>query len=402
MTQEQLVDYFEGVAWKRLSSVEVDPTRSNQHEFQGVASLRQILGDSRIEGLPAHFLYLGEEEEDTSTDQGYLTWYDSRENQPDRSSEYRLYFTKTSVTEKAEAGDLLIIGRKPDDSLMVIIAKEGTSFEGQLFWLFGIPDAWRSGFGHRSIERNEQIDFAAELILEQLGFEVAPVGDEWLDEMLRRFNGKFPITKVFSEFARETIGDIDVSIDPDNVLIAWIDHEKSLFKTLERYIVEQKLETGFEDVDEFINYSLSVQNKRKSRAGLALENHLEVIFIDSGIEYSRNKKTENNATPDFLFPGIDCYHNSHFPVERLSMLAVKSTCKDRWRQALSEAALIEHKHLLTLEPGISVNQTDEMVANNLQLVVPKGLHHTYKPEQQPWLMDLDSFIHLVRTKQEQF
>ena len=67
MTQGQLIDYFKDVAWKRLSAVEVDPTRSNQHEFQGVASLRKILGDSRIEGLPAHFLYLGEQEEDISS-----------------------------------------------------------------------------------------------------------------------------------------------------------------------------------------------------------------------------------------------------------------------------------------------------------------------------------------------
>ena len=42
------------------------------------------------------------------------------------------------------------------------------------------------------------------------------------------------------------------------------------------------------------------------------------------------------------------------------MLAVKSTCKDRWRQILAEADRLPVKHLLTLEPGISVAQTDEM------------------------------------------
>ena len=399
MTQGQLIDYFKDVAWKRLSAVEVDRTRSNQREFNGVASLRQILGDSRIEGLPAHCLYFGEAEEDISTGQSYLTWYNARENTPDRSAEYRLYFTKTSVTEKAEAGDLLIIGRKPDDSLMVIIAKEGTSFESQMFWLFGIPDDLRPVFEVRSIKRNEQIGFAAGLILETLGIEVAPADDMWLDEMLSRFNGAFPPTRDFSEFARETMGYIAVSDNPDAALISCMEQEELLFKTLERHIVWQKLEMGFEDVDDFISYSLSVHNRRKSRTGFALENHLEVIFTDSGITYARNKETENRAKPDFLFPDIDCYHNRHFPVERLSMLAVKSTCKDRWRQALSEAALIEHKHLLTLEPSISVNQTNEMAANNLQLVVPEELHQTYKPEQRDWLMDLSSFIQHVRIKQ---
>lgn len=77
------------------------------------------------------------------------------------------------------------------------------------------------------------------------------------------------------------------------------------------------------------------------------------------------------------------------------MLGVKSTLKDRWRQVLAEAARIDHKHLLTLEPGISTHQTDEMVRNGLQLVVPQGLHATYTPEQAGWLMNVRGFIDLV-------
>lgn len=82
------------------------------------------------------------------------------------------------------------------------------------------------------------------------------------------------------------------------------------------------------------------------------------------------------------------------------MLGVKSTCKDRWRQVLAEADRIEHKHLLTLEASISKHQTDEMRAKNLQLVLPRGLHETYMPEQQAWLMDISSFTTLVRERQD--
>ena len=60
------------------------------------------------------------------------------------------------------------------------------------------------------------------------------------------------------------------------------------------------------------------------------------------------------------------------------MLGAKSTCKDRWRQVLSEAQRIPNKHLLTLEPGISENQTDEMQAKRLQLILPAQLHATYR------------------------
>jgi len=70
------------------------------------------------------------------------------------------------------------------------------------------------------------------------------------------------------------------------------------------------------------------------------------------------------------------------------MLAAKTTCKDRWRQVLAEANKINNKHLFTLQPSITENQTDEMRQNGLQLVVPKDLKKTYKASQQSRLMTL--------------
>jgi hypothetical protein len=109
--------------------------------------------------------------------------------------------------------------------------------------------------------------------------------------------------------------------------------------------------------------------------------------------------TENRAKPDFIFPDISHYHDPVFPAIYLTMLGVKSTCKDRWRQVLSEARRIERKHLFTLEPGISENQTIEMTENKLTLVLPKGLHDSYKPVQQECLMQLEKFIELTKERQ---
>lgn len=81
------------------------------------------------------------------------------------------------------------------------------------------------------------------------------------------------------------------------------------------------------------------------------------------------------------------------------MLGVKTTCKDRWRQVLSEAKRIDLKHLLTLEPGISDNQTNEMKAHNLQLVLPKSLHQSYNQNQRSWLMDIKDFLGLIKERQ---
>ena len=83
------------------------------------------------------------------------------------------------------------------------------------------------------------------------------------------------------------------------------------------------------------------------------------------------------------------------------MLGTKTSCKDRWRQLLPEAARIPEKHLLTLEPGISENQTNEMRAHSLQLVLPNSLHKTYNAAQQSWLMDLKTFINVVATRQQE-
>lgn len=93
------------------------------------------------------------------------------------------------------------------------------------------------------------------------------------------------------------------------------------------------------------------------------------------------------------------YRDPNFPAARLTMLGSKSTLKDRWRQVLSEAQRIAEKHLLTLEPGISENQTDEMKTKNLRLILPRKLHATYTPNQQRWLMDVSSFLKLVAERQ---
>ncbi len=400
-----LSEYFEGVAAKRLSVVEVDPASSNQHEFNGVKALKQLLGPERLNDIPVRFVWLGEENEGLSED-SHVTWYDSRENHPTRS-EYRLYFKSNPVMEMAREGDLLVVAKRPGGELMIIIASQGTTIENQLIWLFGVSVQIGTGFEFRELDEQQdmEVDFAVRFILEELGIEIEEPEADLFDRLLEPFQGMFPKTAEFSAFARKTLSDVSPMDDPDAALIAWIEREEKLFRRLERHIVSDRLKEGFAgpegaDVDGFISFSLSVQNRRKSRMGYSLEHHLEEIFCLRGIRYDRNKVTENNSKPDFLFPGQTEYRDQNFSSLKLSMLGVKSTCKDRWRQVLSEAARIPDKHLLTLEPGISENQTKEMMSNRLQLVIPTGLHETYQPAQKEWLMNVTEFIQLVQERQE--
>jgi hypothetical protein len=218
--------------------------------------------------------------------------------------------------------------------------------------------------------------------------------------MLKVFGREFPPTRTFSSYARSTLPDVVAADDPDAVLMAWMEREELLFRTLERELVRERLTQGFvDDVDGFLQFSLSVQNRRKSRVGAALEGHLASIFDACRVRYTRTAATENKSKPDFLFPGINEYRDMGFPAERLTMLGAKTTCKDRWRQVLSEAAKIETKHLLTLEAAISQGQTDEMKAHKLQLVLPRSLHETYSLRQRSWLLSLRDLIGILQVRQ---
>lgn len=397
-----LADQFTGVASKALSAVEASPERSNQHEFNATAALKRLFGNAGRETMPARFFRFREEDETALTADGFLTWYDARERHPVRS-EYRLYFPTNEVTRQAREGDVIVLARRPDGTLFVILADPAGTVWNQLAWLFGLERDAGPVFEFADPARgpHPEAGFAVRFILGELGITEEPAGDVWLDRILDRFGSVFPPTAEFSAFARNSMPEVVSTDDPDLALMLWMEREEMLFRELERHIVADRLSSGFTrngqiDTDQFMSFSLSVQNRRKSRAGYAFAHHVEAVLKAAGIPYRREATTEKRNAADFLFPGEDAYHDPAFPAVRLKMLAVKTTCKDRWRQVLSEADRISPKHLLTLEPAISLTQTDEMRSQVLQLVVPKALHVTFRPQQADWLMDFAGFLDLVR------
>lgn len=399
-----LSDYFDGVAVKRLSMVETTPTGSNQHEFNGSKALRRLFGDDDRKNIPARFIWLGEEQEGITADSS-VSWYDARRRHPTRT-EYRLYYPGNDVTRLMKAGDTFFLALRSDGTAMVIVTPAESTVQNQLLWLFGIDEQPELEFAVREVTRDQdaELDFTVRYILDELGIELEEPETDELDGLIERFGMRFPNTRDFSALARESLTGVSPHDDADAVLMAWLEREELLFRRLERHIVAERLRSGFvaegdADVDGFLAFSLSVQNRRKSRAGQSLENHLEALFGARGIRYSRGAETENRHKPDFLFPGVAEYHDPLFPPARLTMLASKSTLKDRWRQVLTEAARIPAKHLLTLEPAISEHQTDQMKVSQLQLVLPAKLHETYRDSQRSWLMSLGDFVQLVRLQQ---
>jgi len=401
-----LSQYFESVAAKKLSAVEVDAGKSNQHEFNGTVELKKVFGLDQPKNFKTTFIWIGEENGAIS-EEGSVTWYDSREKHPTRS-EYRLYFSTNEILNLANPGDTLFLARRTNNTVFIIIARSGTTIERQLYWLFGLPTPETGSYELSQIasDKDVQLDFAATYILEEIGVEIEEPDTSKIDSLLAKFNNVFPVTSEFSRYARQTYpGNVDPVIDPDKTITEYMRWEEQLFRRLERHVVSERLSRGFstsdgEDVDSFISFSLSVQNRRKSRAGYAFEDHVRYVLMKNGIRFSTKVETEHKSKPDFVFPGITEYNNPDFRSEWLTILGAKTSCKDRWRQVLSEARRISVKHLVTLEPAITENQTDEMRASNVQLVLPESIHKTYTADQQNWIMTVKKFIDLLKEREK--
>ncbi len=192
----------------------------------------------------------------------------------------------------------------------------------------------------------------------------------------------------------------DHRINPDIRLIKRRECEFEIFRSLEEAVELPRIKQGFDSVDEFIARAQTILQRRKSRSGRSLELHAKKIFIEEGLkedsDFSHQPESDPGQKPDFLFPSEAAYKNPSFPENRLRMLAVKTTCKDRWRQILKEANRIHDKHLLTLQEGVSENQFREMTESGVQLVVPAPLVKKYPGPVQQYLKTFESFIGDIR------
>lgn len=192
----------------------------------------------------------------------------------------------------------------------------------------------------------------------------------------------------------------DSSLDPDRRLIRRRECEFEIFRSVEQAIELPHIMAGFTNIDGFIARAQTILQRRKARSGHSLELHARAIFLEErlveGTHFAHQPVSEDGKTPDFLFPSVASYRNPAFPADRLRMLAVKTTCRDRWRQILNEADRIPMKHLLTLQEGVSETQFREMTNAGVQLVVPAGLTETFPKDVRPHLQTLESFIGDVR------
>jgi type II restriction enzyme len=210
----------------------------------------------------------------------------------------------------------------------------------------------------------------------------------------------FPQGKVFSAEAQQALVNCLAALknySPDRKLTEFMEAEFRLFRIAERLICHKEVIRPFKDIDDFLKTAKTITQRRVARAGRSLENHVEYILKESGIPHKMRPHIDGE--PDVVIPSEEAYNDPTYPLDRLFIVGIKTTCKDRWRQVLNEGNRQPRKHLLTLQPGISGNQLQEMDKAGLTLVVPDKFHSQYpKKGHTATILKVETFLDTVKTQ----
>lgn len=414
-----LSDHFDGVGFKHLSEVEINSATSNQHEFNGINAFVEILGETADKlQFSSSFFWADDDNYDNlqpvSVD---CTWSNVRRNQPNRSPEYRLYYSSEAnhIVERAQANDVLFVAKhKNANRLLIVLCPSDSTIATNFFSLFSIERATDSATTQRLSQNDSpQLSSLTRSIFANFQIEFDYPDPPNHDELIKTFGktnfppGKpnFPRAGEFSEYVRRSYPHADPVSDPDRALHDWMFHEEICYICLEKHFLADILVEGFVDkvrvnTKKFLDLAISTVNRRKSRAGSAFGLHTAAILDANGLRYKANAHTEKVRAADFLFPGEEEYADPGFDDSLLTMLAAKSTCKERWRQILAEAYRIEQKHLLTTDRQVTSSQLSEMENEKVCLVMPEPMMLHYDEAKRSKIMTLHEFLEFVKDKQD--
>ncbi|TAK11270.1 MAG: hypothetical protein EPO32_12835 [Anaerolineae bacterium] len=236
--------------------------------------------------------------------------------------------------------------------------------------------------------------------LYEQGAESLESEDECINRLFREIAAglsELPSGQVFSDSTRKAIFSCTqdfANLSPDLQLMRFIREEYTLYKMAERRVFQSEVTRLFASIDDFLMVAQKILQARKSRSGRSLENHVEFLLQQEGIPYQM-RQTLDGTRPDIVIPGKEQYDDMQFPADKLFIVGVKRTCRDRWRQVLNEARRVERKHILTLQEGISSPQLQEMRQAGVCLIVPESLHKQYPKEDRTEILTIQGFLNQV-------
>lgn len=317
--------------------------------------------------------------QDSTTTHSRITWYGTGTR-----SEYRLtrFGRKFPFLQPDNVGNLLIlIPKSLEEFSAFVLCREDDIEEFQAALGIEAFESWGTYQPNLKPEVNE---------------------DDCITLQFNSFTkalDSFPTTKTISDEVFRILSECVIdffNFTPDEKLMRCVTDEYTLFRIIEQKLTESDVSRKFKNIDDLIETAARLLNRRKARAGKSLEHHVERILTESGIRFDSKPKIDGRVEPDILIPGKEAYNNPTFPEEKLAVIGLKTTCKDRWRQVLNEGKRVQNKHILTLQRGISHNQLCEMAASKVVLVVPKPIQNLYPTNTGISILSFADFINTMR------
>ena len=232
--------------------------------------------------------------EDGRTTNSMVTWYGKAK------SEYRL---------TCFGRDFPFLTPDLVGALFVLIPKSVDSFLAYVF------DT------HDDIE-HVQTALGTEVIDAWGVYDGSNFSEESDEECLRRMFGEFasqvtefPSGQVFSDYTWVALNEcVNQFADktPDQQLIRLVQEEYRMFQLAERKICEPQIHRMFATVDEFLKNASSIMNRRKSRAGRSLENHVQRVFERAGVPHEMRPR-QIDGKPDLIVPSEQAYFDDSYP-----------------------------------------------------------------------------------------
>jgi hypothetical protein len=371
------IQKYSNVLLKFITPNEVDNSQSNQAGYYIPKKAAHLFTPQKPEkGVnhthPVEILW-----QDGSTTQSVVKWYGKGSRSEYRITRYGRDFPFASNRDLV--GDLLVLISTGDSKIIAYVFDLEEDIEELLA---GLNIELHGSYA--IIEKDEE----------------SPDPETCVSKLFTEFAltiEQLPSGRIFSKTTLDAIQACVPGFAHSNAdikLSMLLTEEYRLFKLAERKIYSPIVTRNFKSIDEFILQALSILNSRKSRAGRSLENHVQFILENAGIPHEM--RTTISGIPDVIIPSKKAYDDPKFPTESLVILALKTTCKDRWRQVLQEGPRQKTKHLITTQEGISAKQLDEMKGAGITLIVPESLHSKYPASHRSQIQTVEEFLFSVQ------
>lgn len=373
---------FVDVTEKTLAGVEQDSRKSHQHELDGDRGLQRVLGTpASKQTYSAAFLYVTEDDEEIVREDGSVTWYDSRVATEGRT-EWRLYYTPNGPLDDCAApNDLAFIGLLRNDTVVVIVAEQGSEPAAMLSYLFDGAKSTQLCFPLEGTDASQAVcetDFSAEPLqhsLETFSRQIRQelgIGEEMLSEaerisnMARRFPDGFPAVQAFCEYVQEATPFDPASEDPDNGL---------------QLLMQNSLSWGRLYSDWRARKEKKEPCKTTGRDGRwqtdVLLHNFCYILASNGIslEIVRSTGDSKHICPAVICPAPAAPRSK----KSASVSSVIWICAMQNFSGLvqvSDGFQPRRKYVLPVMPAAAGSQTREVPAGNSIVVLPKALHET--------------------------